>query len=197
MDYHWWDTTAEKLFLIFLSTGNAVLPIFCSAHFGWRDICCQVDLLLFDTFVLARGHFVTARLQSLLPKCNYWKVLNCNWKSDCSDSRLKGGTVCNNLQSNYVILWNFYCCNVAGVQYFCQLPDGGGFCQLSDGRGFCQTLIPPLHLDEHRSLPIPRKGGDSSPPHFSHMCRLKFTFWDVNTVWGIVQILCLHLSRFH
>ena len=93
MDYHWWDTTAEKLFLIFLSTGNAVLPIFCSAHFGWRDICCQVDLLFSDTFVLARGHFVTARLQSLLPKYNYWKVLNCNWKSNCSD-QLQGGTGC-------------------------------------------------------------------------------------------------------
>ena len=127
MDYHWWDTTAEKLFLIFLSTGNAVLPIFCSAHFGWRDICCQVDLLFSDTFVLARGHFVTARLQSLLPKYNYWKVLNCNWKSNCSDdSRVArchwlSATIIWSQNTPIVGTFTRHCSCVAGLQ-FCSLP---------------------------------------------------------------------------
>ena len=93
----------------------------------------------------------------------------------------------NHFQSNYVILWNFYCCNVAGVQHF------ANYLMVED---FARLWFLRFTWTSTAVCQFPEKG-DSSPPHFSHMCRLKFTFWDVNAVWGIVQILCLHLSRFH
>ena len=90
-----------------------------------------------------------------------YKVLNCNWKSNCSD-RLKGANVCSNsLQlSNYVILWNFYYCNVAGPG-FCQLHHN---VYLADDPGFCQTLIPPGRAPTANS-----QKGKFSNTHFSHV----------------------------
>ena len=116
-----------------------------------------VDILLLPGYICNfYSTVIIAKVQLL-----QYKVLNCNWKSNCSD-RLKGANVCSNsLQlSNYVILWNFYCCNVAGPG-FCQLHHNVYLMMIQD---FARLWF---HLAEHR-LPILREG--SSPTHISAMC---------------------------
>ena len=189
MDYHWWDMTAEKVVPYFLVHCQRSIGSAQGDHFGWKDICCQVDLLLSDTFVLARGHFVTARLQSLLPKYNYWKVFNCNWKSNCSD-RLLDGTVplavCNNnLIAKYSNRWNFYppllvCCWSTILQ---PAPHWSGnftaklriFAALCDG-GFGWMA------DSELLMSIPRK--EESQPHIALLPCVASSSRNVNIVWA-------------